>query len=471
MTKSVLRPTGGFGKSPESDVHAGTAADVAAWLAAHKDIASVQAAVCDLNGILRGKRIPVHQAERVLDGSIRMPLSIVGVDIWGEDIVGNQQVFASGDADGYCIPTGRGVIPVNWTSRPSALIPLWLFEEGARPFLADPRQALARIVERYRALGLRPVVATELEFYLVDPDAEGAVPPISPYTGKRLDSDALLSIDELDDFGEFFWDVYEECRKQNLPADAALAENGVGQFEINLRHTSDTLKAADDAVLFKRLVKGVARKHQLSATFMAKPYGTRSGNGFHVHFSLIDEDGVNVFDNGTNEGSPILARAVAGLLKGMPESTLVFAPHFNSYRRLRPDTHAPVAASWGYENRTTAIRIPGGDHASRRIEHRVAGADANPYLVVAAILGAALYGIENKLVPAAPFPGRSYSERLPKLPADWASAVNAFEDSTFITEFFDESLRSMFVACKRQEIASFAANVTDFEFAAYLEIV
>jgi glutamine synthetase len=113
MTKSVLRPAEKFGKIPESDVHAGSAADVAAWLAAHKDIASVQAAVCDLNGILRGKRIPVHQAERVLDGSIRMPLSIVGVDIWGEDIVGNQQVFASGDADGYCIPTGRGVIPVN----------------------------------------------------------------------------------------------------------------------------------------------------------------------------------------------------------------------------------------------------------------------------------------------------------------------------------------------------------------------
>lgn len=457
--------------SPDTGMHNGSAEDVISWLAEHGDVTSVQAAVCDLNGILRGKRIPVEQAGKVLDGSIRMPLSILGVDIWGEDIVGNSQVFQSGDADGYCIPTGRGVIPVNWTSRPSALIPLWMYEEGAKPFLGDPRQALAAIVARFHALGLRPVVATELEFYLVDAEAEGAVPPVSPYTGKRLDSDAILSIDELDDFGEFFFDVYAECEKQNLPADAAVAENGVGQFEINMRHTADPLKAADDAVLFKRLIKGVARKHKFAATFMAKPYGTRSGNGFHVHFSLLDENGGNVFDNGTAEGSPVLARAVAGLLGGMAESTLIFAPHFNSHRRLRPDTHAPTSVSWGYENRTTALRIPGGDNASRRIEHRVAGADANPYLVIAAILGAALYGIENELVPPAPFQGRAYSERLPKLPADWASAVNAFEDGEMIPAFFDETLQSMFVACKRQEIAGFASNVTDYEFDAYLEII
>ncbi|MEX2615929.1 MAG: glutamine synthetase family protein [Alphaproteobacteria bacterium] len=456
---------------PDSDVVAGPPEDVVSWLAEHAEIASLQVAICDLNGILRGKRIPVPEVQKVLDGSIRMPLSIVGVDIWGEDIVGNRQVFASGDSDGYCIPTGRGVVPVNWTSRPSALIPLWMFEEGAKPFLADPRQSLARILERYRELGLRPVVATELEFYLVDPEADSAVPPISPYTGKRLDSDAILSIDELDDFGEFFWDVYAECAKQNIPADAAVAENGVGQFEINMRHSDDPLKAADDAVLFKRLIKGVARKHQFAATFMAKPYGTRSGNGFHVHFSLLDESDKNVFDNGTAEGSPVFACAVAGMLAGMAESTLAFAPHFNSYRRLRPDTHAPTSVSWGYENRTTAIRIPGGGNASRRIEHRVAGADANPYLVIAAILGAALYGIENKLVPPVPFQGRAYSERFPKLPADWASAVNAFEDGEIIPAFFDESLRSMFVACKRQEIAGFASNVTDLEFGAYLEIV
>ncbi|MFB2550035.1 glutamine synthetase family protein [Ensifer soli] len=442
------------------------------WLAANGPIESIQAVVCDLNGILRGKRVPVEQASKVLGGGIRMPLSIVGVDVWGEDIVGSDHVFASGDMDGICGVTGRGPLPVSWTSRPSALVPLWLFREDGTPFLADPRQALAAIVRQFSEIGLTPVVATEMEFYLIDPEPDDAVPPISPYTGKRLDSDAILSIDELDDFGEFFSDVYRECARQDVPADAAIAENGIGQFEINLLHSDDALKAADDAVFFKRIVKGVARKHNLAATFMAKPYGTRSGNGMHMHFSLIDGEGNNVFDNGTDEGSPVLRHAVAGLLRGMAETTLLFAPHFNSYRRLRPDTHAPTAISWGYENRTTAIRIPGGKPAARRIEHRVAGADANPYLVMAAILGAALVGIRNGWEPPAPVAGRAYSaERLAKIPAEWGQAVDAFENGAIAAEIFDPVLRSMLIACKRQEIAGFAEQVTDYEFSAYLEIV
>ncbi|RUT29271.1 glutamine synthetase [Arsenicitalea aurantiaca] len=445
--------------------------DVVGWLADHPEIEVLHTAVCDLNGIMRGKRIPIGQAQRVIDGGIRMPLSIVGVDVWGEDIVGNALVFAGGDTDGICNPTGRGALPINWTTRPSAMIPLWMFQETRAPFLGDPRQALAHILRRYAEHGLTPVVATELEFYLVDPEADSAVPPISPYTGKRLDSDAILSLDELEDFGEFFRDVYAQCEQQNVPADTAIAENGIGQFEINLLHTADALKAADDAVLFKRIVKGVARKHRLVATFMAKPYGTRSGNGFHVHFSVNDAAGNNVFDDGSEYGSPIMHNAVAGLLTGMAETTLLFAPHFNSYRRLRPDTHAPNAISWGYENRTSAVRIPGGSPKARRIEHRVAGADANPYLVIAGILGAALVGIEDELMPPKPFSGRAYSERLPKLPADWASAVNAFEDGTMVPRIFDPVLQSMFLACKRQEIAGFASQVTDLEFSAYLEVV
>lgn len=444
--------------------------DIVAWLDNHPQVEVLHTAVCDLNGIMRGKRLPIDQARRIAENAIRMPLSIVGVDVWGEDIVGNPMVFSGGDSDGICAPTGRGALPINWTARPSAMIPLWLFEDARTPFLADPRQALAQVVRRYAEHGLHPVAATELEFYLVDPDADSAVPPISPYTGKRLDSDAILSLDELEDFGEFFRDVYQQCEQQNVPADTAIAENGIGQFEINLLHT-DALKAADDAVLFKRIVKGVARKHRLVATFMAKPYGTRSGNGFHVHFSVNDAAGINVFDDSTESGSDIMHHAVGGLLTGMAETTLLFAPHFNSYRRLRPDTHAPAAISWGYENRTTAVRIPGGSNKARRIEHRVAGADANPYLVLAGILGAALVGIEDEIKPPKPSTGRAYSERLPKMPADWASAVNAFEDGNMVPRIFNPMLQSMFVACKRQEITGFASQVTDLEFSAYLEIV
>ncbi len=327
------------------------------------------------------------------------------------------------------------------------------------------------MLERYRRLGLTPVTATELEFYLVDPDSQRPTGPVSPVTGRRLDSDAALSIDELDDFEAFIYDVYEACRVQNIPVDTAIAENGIGQFEINLNHVSDALRAADDAVYFKRTVKGIARKHGFVASFMAKPYGERAGNGLHVHFSLVDAEGRNVFDDGTDQGSDMMRHAVGGLLSAMAESTLVFAPHANSYRRLRPKSHAPTAVGWGYENRMVAIRIPGGPAPARRIEHRVSGADANPYLVMAAILGAALIGIERELSPGEPSAIDVYDRKLPKLPPDWASATALFESGTLMHDILPAPLRESLIACKRQELETFALQVSDFELETYLESV
>ncbi len=441
------------------------------WLEGRTDIRSLRAAVCDLNGVMRGKRIPLDQAEKVLNGGLRMPLSVVGVDIWGEDIVKSPLVFATGDADGICESTGRGILPMDWTAEPSGLIPVWLREENGDAFGGDPRRALASLVERYRQLGLTPVMAMELEFYLYDPSNARPVAPVSPVTGKRLDADAVLSIDELDDFGSFFRDVYTACEAQGVPADSAIAENGVGQFEINLLHCDDPLRAADDAMLFKRIVRGLARKHGFAASFMAKPYGERSGSGLHVHFSLLDQNGGNVFNDGSADGSVMMRNAVGGLIEAMPESTLMFAPHFNSFRRLRPGTHAPSAAAWGYENRTVAIRIPGGSLNARRIEHRVAGADANPYLVLAGILAGALVGIEREIAPPPPVTGDAYTLKLKSLPPDWASAIDAFAAGRIIEDTLPPMLRDMLVACKRQEMNTFALQVTDFEHDTYLDTV
>ncbi len=441
------------------------------WVEANPEVASLRAAVCDLNGALRGKRIPVSQLDKVLAGELRMPLSIAGVDVWGEDIVGSSLVFETGDADGLCQWTGRGPLPLSWTAKPSALVPLWLAREDGAPFLGDPRQALAAVLERYAARGLTPMAASELEFYLVDSSQEIPQAPVSPISGRVLDRDAVLSLRELDHFDAFLDDVYAACAAQGVPADAAIAENGPGQFEINLVHVPDALRAADDAVLFKEIVRGVARKHNFSATFMAKPYGERAGSGFHIHFSLLDREGRNVFDDGSAQGSETLRHAVAGLLAAMGDSTLLFAPHLNSYRRLRPGSHAPSAVAWGYENRTAAVRIPGGASKARRIEHRVAGADANPYLVMAAILGAALHGIERSLAPPEPIVGDAYSRKLPGIPPDWASAVEAFQRSTLIPELLSPTLQAMLVDCKRQEMDVFAERVTDFEYYSYLEAV
>jgi glutamine synthetase len=446
-------------------------ANLAAWFDEHEEIESVFACVCDLNGTMRGKRLPVEQARKIVDGGLRMPLSILNVDVWGEDIQNSALVFETGDADGICDFTGRPLLPVNWTTRPSALAMLWMRQEDGKPFLGDPRRALAQIVERFKARGLTPVVATELEFYLYDPAESVPQPPSSPVTGKRLDSDGALSLDELQHFDAFLNDVYDACAEQGIPADAAISENGAGQFEINMMHVADPLKAADDAVLFKRLVRGIARTHGLAATFMAKPYGLRSGSGFHVHFSLIDKDGVNLFDNGGPEGTPLMLHAVAGLLATMQENTLTFAPHENSYRRLLPGAHAPTSVAWGYENRTAAIRIPGGSNKARRIEHRVAGADANPYLVLASILGGAILGIEAEMKPDDPIEGDAYAAKLDHLPLDWATAIQAFRRGAHVPLIYSPRLQAMLVECKMQELKTFGRHVTDLEYDTYLEVV
>lgn len=435
------------------------------------EIEAVFACVCDLNGTMRGKRLPIEQAVKILGGGLRMPLSTLSVDVWGEDIEGSELVFETGDSDGICDFTGRPIVLINWTNRPSALAMLWMREEDGKPFMGDPRRALAEIVDRYKERGLTPVVATEMEFYLYDPSGTQPEPPRSPITDKRLDSDGALSLDELEHFDAFLDDVYDACAEQGIPADAAISENGAGQFEINMMHVADALKAADDAVLFKRLVRGIARKHGLAATFMAKPYGERAGSGLHVHFSLENEAGENLFDNGTDEGAPLMRNAVAGLLATMQENTLVFAPHENSYRRLLPGAHAPTSVAWGYENRTAAIRIPGGSPKARRIEHRVAGADTNPYLVLASILGGAFIGIEREMEPEEPISGDAYSMKLDHLPLDWATAIEAFRRGRNIQNVYSKRLQTMLVESKTQELKRFARQVTDFEYDTYLEVV
>lgn len=444
---------------------------ISKWLDERPETGSVYACVCDLNGTLRGKRVPVSQAAKVERGELRMPLSVVNVDIWGEDIAGSELVFESGDADGLCEYTGRELLPVTWTSEPTALAMLWMRREDGTPFEGDPRRALATVVERYAALGLVPVVATEMEFYLCDLGEARPQAPQSPVTGKRLDSDGVLSIDELQHFDAFLNDVYEACAAQDIPVDGAISENGAGQFEINMMHIADPLRAADDAILFKRLVRGIARKHGFVGTFMAKPYGERSGSGLHVHFSLVNEEGVNVFDDGGEQGSPLMLNAVAGLLATMHENTLTFAPHENSYRRLQPGAHAPTSIGWGYENRTAAIRIPGGNNKARRIEHRVAGADANPYLVLASILGGALLGIEQKMTPADAIAGDAYSQDLAQLPVNWVSAIEAFGNGAHVQQIFSKQLQTLLVDCKTQELKRFAREVSDFEYHSYLEVV
>ena len=433
------------------------------WLREHPEVKTIRVAASDLNGVARGKRVPARFADKLLTEGTKFPYSVLNMDIWGEDVEDSPLVFQAGDPDGLLMPTERGFMPMPWLDAPTGLLPLWMFHPDGRPYDGDPRQALARVVDRYKAAGLTPVVATELEFFLIDDSKFGElqVPP-SPRSGKRRTGAETLSLRALDAFDRFFTQLYDGCEAMDIPADTAISEAAPGQFEINLMHQPDPLKAADDAWLFKMLVKGIARRFGFAGSFMAKPYDLFNGNGMHMHFSILDAEGNNIFDDGTEAGSDTLRHAVAGCLRAMPGSTLLFAPHENSYDRLVPNAHAPTGIGWAYENRTSAIRIPSSHPKARRIEHRTPGGDVNPYLTVAAILGAALNGIEDRLDCPPPITGNAYDHDLEQLPGTWAEAIDCFGSCPDIKRIFPQHLIENLLMTKRQEL-HYMAELSDAE--------
>ncbi|KRO87942.1 MAG: glutamine synthetase, partial [Rhodobacter sp. BACL10 MAG-121220-bin24] len=438
----------------------------------HPEVRTIRVAAVDLNGQARGKRIPARFADKVVKDGTRFPFSVLNLDIWGEDIDDSPLVFDKGDADGILLPTERGFIPMPWLEAPTALLPIWMFRENGKPYEGDPRHALRAVVERYKERGLTPVAAIELEFFLIDDSGKTLQVPPSPRSGKRRKAAETLSIRALDAFDTFFTDLYDACEAMDIPADTSTSETGLGQFEVNLMHCDDALRAADDAWLFKMLVKGLARRHGFAASFMAKPYLEYSGSGLHTHFSVLDKSGDNIFDSGGTKGSAMMRNAIAGCLTSMRDSALILAPHENSFERLVPGKHAPTAISWGYENRTAAIRVPAGNPSARRIEHRVAGADVNPYLMLATILGAALIGIEDGLEPPSPITGNAYAmDDLPQIPSTWEDAIEAFETSAIMPRILPKELIRNLVLTKKQELHYIAELTAEEKVELYLDTV
>ncbi len=425
----------------------------------------------DSNGILRGKRVQMDALAKVYRDGLPLPGSIFGADIAGNTIEETGLGFDEGDADRLCWPVPGTLVPVPWEpQRVQAL--LAMHEADGRPFFADPRQVLARVLERFSELRLTPVVAAELEFYLVDRErtANGAPqPPISPASGKRMRQTQVYSIADLDDHAALLAEISEACRVQHLPAFTAVAEYAPGQFEVNLQHRADVLGACDDAVLLKRLVKSIARRHELHATFMAKPYPAAAGSGLHLHLSLQDDTGANVFAGrpGRTE-SDALRHALGGLATLLPESMALLAPNANSYRRFTPGAYVALAPSWGHNNRTVALRIPAGPAAARRIEHRVAGADANPYLVAAAVLAGVHYGLSQGCDPGDPVTGNADEQRDPSLPLTWGEALEAFQLAESIPDYLGSDFCHVYFETRAAERRKFRQVVTPLEYEWYL---
>jgi glutamine synthetase len=438
------------------------------FLAKRPEIETIETVLTDLNGVLRGKWLPADMIEKVLSGNFKMPLTAVSPDIWGRDVPALCE--RTGDGDGICTAIEDSIRLLPWLPRPTAQLFLQLNTEDGQPWGFDPRVVLGRVAQRFRERGLVPVCAPELEFYLFAEgrDADGL--PRIPSTranGECRIGGQLYSTEVMHETAELLHEMRETCDILGLPLDGLLKELAPGQYEINLLHVPDPLQAADNAQMLKQAIKGVARRHGYIASFMAKPFGNRDGNGFHTHVSLLDANGDNVFDDGTERGSDMLRQAIAGLAAVMPDSMLVFAPHRNSYRRLKRGVHGPLVPTWGYENRYVAMRVPNGSGKARRIEHRIAGADANPYLSLAVILAGILHGIDNELEAAPPTTARPGKPEA-TLPGTWESALAAFEKSAWMEEQLGAEFRLAFAEIKRAEQEEFTAQVGPLEYDSYL---
>jgi len=450
------------------------AAEARAFLAAHPEMQFFEIVFTALSGVPRGKRLRRHDLMAIYEQGRFLPGSVLVCDVTGRDVEDTGLVWEDGDADRVAWPAPGTLVPAPWLGGDTGQVIASMYELDGAPNDLDPRHVLSRVIARFAEDGLTPVVACELEYYLVDPAREANTPPslAAPRGGLPPTQHGVYGLRELEDFAPFLRELWATADAQSVPLEAAISEYAPGQIELTLRHGPDALRAADEAVMYKRLAKGVAARHGLEATFMAKPFAELSGSGLHLHVSVLNAAGENIFAAAAPEGTPALRHAVGGLKEGLAEAMAIFAPNANSYRRFRPNSYAPVAPTWGVNNRTVSLRVPAGPPASRHIEHRVAGADANPYLALAALLTGVHHGLTHKTDPGAPVTGDGYAaaaKSAERLPAHWYAAVDLFADSTVLKDYLGERFVAMFAAVKRAEQDRFNEVVSPLDYDWYLK--
>ncbi|MFW2545603.1 glutamine synthetase family protein [Primorskyibacter sp. 2E107] len=436
------------------------------FLDTYPDVQAIDIILSDLHGIGRGKIIRRHELESLFTSGRGMPASLFAQDVSGHDVDAAIEAIDDGGGDSRCWPVPNTLGYQTATGRGLVLLQMEMPDGTPTPY--DPRNALMRQVARARALGLTPMGALELEFYLVDKerDADGKPQPArAPMTGRRLSGTNCMSVDELDEMAPFFDAVYEGAAALDLPMESLISEYAVGQFELTLRYR-DLAGAADDLVRSKRLLRSTARRFGMEACFMSKPFAQSSGSGMHLHLSLADESGANIFAD-PSEGmlEPRMLSAIGGIRDSMADSMLLLAPVLNSWRRFAGTVYSPAANTWGAEDRNVALRIPSGAAKTRHFEHRVAGVDANPYLVAALVLGAALDGMEAGTAPGAE--GAAGEAEYPPMPGGWLEAIDRFEASETMKSILGAPLHRVLSAVKRGEYNALAVEVTDLEWQLY----
>jgi glutamine synthetase len=431
------------------------------WLREHR-VTEVECMVADLNGIARGKILPAHKFLRgIAEDSLRLPEPIFVQTVTGD--YAEENVTDPAIRDIRLRPDPASIRLVPWYGEPTAQIIADGVHHDGTPVAIAPRQVLKNVLARYAEHGWRPVVAPELEFFLTrineDPDYP-LEPPIGrsrrPETGRQS-----YGIEAVNEFDPVFEDVYDWCETQAIDIDTLTHEAGAAQMEINFNH-GDPLDLADQVFLFKRTVRQAAIKHGIYATFMAKPMENEPGSAMHIHQSVYDQGGVNLFALPDGAHAELFLHHIGGLQRYLPAAMPLVAPNVNSYRRLRRYSDAPINLHWGWENRTVGFRVPDSDRESRRVENRVPGADANPYLAIAASLACGLLGMVEELEPTRPIEGSAY--RLAQtLPRHLPDALQKLAQSRPLREVLGEDFVSALIAVKEAEHAAYQSVISSWE--------
>lgn len=438
--------------------------EVRAFRLAYPDVRYVDLICLDIPGHFYGKRYPVDMLEKLAAGAVlKLPQNCVLLGAQGGLHRIGDYCFNDGDPDAVRRLIPGTLKPVRWESQP--LGQMLISSDGtASPIEFEPREVLARVLKRLAVRGIRPVVAFELEFYLFDRALKEGLPqfPRDPLCDDP-DDQPNLHIERLSRFSAVLHEIVEAAKEQGIDANVITAEIGPGQFEINFAHCQDALQAADWAALFTRCTRGVALKHGHRASFMSKPYLDAPGSGMHVHVSLYDAEGNNLL---AHDAQRALRHAVAGCLELLPACMPIFAANHNAFRRYGARVNAASRASWGYEDRDACIRIPESDARNLRIEHRLAGADANPYLVLAAILLGMEHGLQQRREPIAPLNEDRGSGI--DFPMEMFSAVAAMGHNPVLGQGLGEEFVMVYCENKRQDQLAFMDAISAREYRWFL---
>ncbi|MDX1605298.1 MAG: glutamine synthetase family protein [Candidatus Competibacterales bacterium] len=433
---------------------------IEAWFQEH-GISEVEAVITDMTGVARGKIMPASKYCREL--GMRLPEEIFLQTVTG-DYPESRDMISPAEIDIVLKPDFNTLRKVPWALEPTAQLIHDAFYADGSPVDMSPRFVLQKVLQLYRERGWQPQVAPELEFFLVKPNPDEDY-PLEPPVGRSGRSETgrqSYSIDALNEFDPLFEEVYDYCEAEGIDVDTLIHESGAAQMEINLIH-GDPLELADQAFLFKRTLREAARKHNIFATFMAKPMEREPGSAMHIHQSVIDSaTGHSVFSDAEGQPSRLFFHHIGGLQRYLPMAMPLLGPNVNSYRRITRYHAAPINVRWGYDNRTAGLRVPIGDPESRRVENRVAGADANPYLAIAASLACGYLGMTGEIEPTEPWAESAYDAPY-ELPRSLQEAISLLERCEPLCELLGRRFVAAYNAVKECEYEAFQQVISSWE--------